>query len=599
VRYGYDAAGQLTTVTDWANRVTSYTYDEDGLITRIEFPNSAVRLMEYDEAGQVTRRRDLSPGGTVIVDDRYSYDPGGQMRVESSGMRRPPYRPQPVMMTYGATDERLATYNAQPVTYDNDGNLTSGPLGEGFGAFQYDVTGNLIQAGTESYEYDAEDRLVAFSSGGGTTRLTLNPLPDNPQPIVSSGPGGTTRYVWGVGLIYEETPNGIRIHHYDYRGSTVALSGPSGSVTGTVSYGPFGEIGDRTGSVDSLFLYNGLFGVMTAPNGLNYMRFRWYSPQIKRFLSPDAVFGDTGQPGTLNLYSYAGNNPVTRADASGQFWNVIGGAIAGIVVGVIAQAASDIITGKKPQWEDYAAAAIGGAVGGAIAGACLGVCGPAAFIAAGAVAGAIDGAGSTALASAFRGQEPDPNEVITNGLIGFALGGVAGGAGSKLGSKAGKVARVLDDVPPPPRSILKTGASAVRRKPGRVRFNPSANKTQVIPRADAGNKAFPTRQVSVQKYRFSTREASHLNSIDYGRAKSFSLLAKSQPKAANRLAASVSKRGWPAVRSRTNVRQAGRARVNANRGVGGEQLHQRRWAIDLRRAGKPAPNSPSRSAATF
>ena len=67
------------------------------------------------------------------------------------------------------------------------------------------------------------------------------------------------------------------------------------------------------------FLFGGQLGVMTDPAGLNYMRFRWYSPHARRFLSEDARLGDISMPGSLNRYSYGGNNPVSMVDPSGEF----------------------------------------------------------------------------------------------------------------------------------------------------------------------------------------------------------------------------------------------------------------------------------------
>ena len=370
----------MTEVEDWAGRVTRYEYDPNGSITRIDLPNGTRREMSYDDAGQVVSRRDIDAQGSVIVAYAYTYDAAGQVKVESAGMGLAPYRQQPAMFSYGQ-NTLLASFNGNPVTHDFDGNVTM----DGTNAYSYDVNGNLIQVissgsagGSTSLEYDGEDRLIAM----GQTRLTINPLPGLSQVLVSRSGSAVTRYVWGVGLIYEETPNGIRVHHYDHRGSTVAMSDASGVVVDRISYGPYGEIGDTTGQTGSLFGFHALFGVISSPDGLLHMRYRWYNPELKQFLSPDPVFGDIGEPSTMNMYSFAGNNPVSRVDPSGQIWNVIGGALVGAVVGVVVQAATDIVTGKSPQWEDYAAAAIGGFAGGAIVGACLGTCGPAAIVAA-------------------------------------------------------------------------------------------------------------------------------------------------------------------------------------------------------------------------
>ena len=232
--------------------------------------------MEYDDAGQVTRRLDLAAQGDVIADFRYTYDAAGQMTLEAAGAPRPRFVPQAVTMTYNSQDSRLATFDGQTVQYDNDGFLTNGPLGSQFGSILHGAAGNLVRAGQVTYTYDAEDRLASFTNASGqTSRLTVNPEPELSQVLVKTDSNGVVmRYVWGVGLLYEEVGGEIRVNHYDHRGSTIAFTGLTGQVVGRIAYGPFGQIGERTGETDSIFLFGGLFGVVSDPNGLNYMRFR-------------------------------------------------------------------------------------------------------------------------------------------------------------------------------------------------------------------------------------------------------------------------------------------------------------------------------------
>jgi RHS repeat-associated protein len=54
---------------------------------------------------------------------------------------------------------------------------------------------------------------------------------------------------------------------------------------------------------------------MAEPNGLYYMRARYYDPSVGRFISEDPL-GFAG--GDVNLSAYVLNNPVNRIDPSGQ-----------------------------------------------------------------------------------------------------------------------------------------------------------------------------------------------------------------------------------------------------------------------------------------
>ena len=54
--------------------------------------------------------------------------------------------------------------------------------------------------------------------------------------------------------------------------------------------------------------------------GLYYLNARYYSPEWRRFISPDdTAYLDPETPNGLNLYTYCGNDPVNYADPSGCF----------------------------------------------------------------------------------------------------------------------------------------------------------------------------------------------------------------------------------------------------------------------------------------
>lgn len=59
----------------------------------------------------------------------------------------------------------------------------------------------------------------------------------------------------------------------------------------TFAYDAYGKLISRTGVSDVIFGYNGRDGVVTDDNGLIYMRARYYSPEMKRFINADVVAG--------------------------------------------------------------------------------------------------------------------------------------------------------------------------------------------------------------------------------------------------------------------------------------------------------------------
>jgi len=62
---------------------------------------------------------------------------------------------------------------------------------------------------------------------------------------------------------------------------------------------------------------NGKYGVVTDANGLLYMRARYYSPELRRFVNADVVQGSIDKAITLNRYAYADGNPVSFVDPFG------------------------------------------------------------------------------------------------------------------------------------------------------------------------------------------------------------------------------------------------------------------------------------------
>jgi len=82
------------------------------------------------------------------------------------------------------------------------------------------------------------------------------------------------------------------------------------------AYTPFGIIANQQETINQPFKFVGQHGVMTEPNGLYYMRARYYDPEVGRFISEDPL-GVEG--GDVNLYVYVGNNPLLLIDPWGLF----------------------------------------------------------------------------------------------------------------------------------------------------------------------------------------------------------------------------------------------------------------------------------------
>ena len=117
------------------------------------------------------------------------------------------------------------------------------------------------------------------------------------------------------------TSTNTATYHYASRGSKVALTDGNGNITDRIEYSLYGLITCRAGQTDTPFLFNGRYGVVTDPNGLVYMRARYYNPYLCRFLNADP----SGFAGGLNMYAYANGNPVSYLDPSGM--GAVGGSL--------------------------------------------------------------------------------------------------------------------------------------------------------------------------------------------------------------------------------------------------------------------------------
>ena len=188
-----------------------------------------------------------------------------------------------------------------------------------------------------SFTYDPAGRPVSITEGSATYYYVLNQQGDV------------------VGLMNGEEQL-VVVYLYDAWGRLLSTTGTQSSTLG----------------VNNPLRYRGY--VYDTETGLYYLQSRYYNPTWGRFINADdpGYMGVDGTPSSYNLFSYCGNNPVTREDSEGEFWLAIGiGFIAGLVTQYINDVAENIDDGKtgfaifKPKSEisDYVASGIGGAIG--------------------------------------------------------------------------------------------------------------------------------------------------------------------------------------------------------------------------------------------
>jgi RHS repeat-associated protein len=227
--------------------------------------------------------------------------------------------------TYDAVGNR-ATKNSTTYSYDNADQMTAA----GGVNYTYDANGNQTGRGSDTFSWDYENRLTSATVSGTQTTYTYNG--DGLRQMRASG-GNTTPYIWdvaakvpmmlqdgtstfvyGLGLISTTDGSGNQTYYlHDGLGNTVALCNGSGTVTATYTYDVYGVVRSHTGGTTE-FTFT---GEQNDPNGLEYLRARYYDPATGRFVSHDNWIAFAADPRTLNGYAYANNNPVNLSDPSG------------------------------------------------------------------------------------------------------------------------------------------------------------------------------------------------------------------------------------------------------------------------------------------
>lgn len=124
---------------------------------------------------------------------------------------------------------------------------------------------------------------------------------------------GVVRYTVVEGEIIAEKRSGVRRQYVpDPLGSTVALLDSTQAKTDTFSYWPYGEEAICTGTTLTPFTYVGTAGYYRDSGGQSYIRARYLSNNLGRWLTEDPTGFASGD---WNLLWYVGDSPNTNLDS--------------------------------------------------------------------------------------------------------------------------------------------------------------------------------------------------------------------------------------------------------------------------------------------
>ena len=372
VRYEYDNAGNNVNIYGPKSTTTAFMYDEESKLVKSYSQitgNSTSSYREYDENGKITRIRTENKTGTVIFDTSYTYDATGNRLKEINKLsgKRAEYKYDSInqLIEESYYDTLIATVPVRKITYDYDllGNKkTRTELNVGTTTYDYnaaneitnvngtptytfDRNGNMITSGNFTFVYNAENQLVRIlQSGVEKARYEYDWRGLRTKKVT---PTKTELYYYnGDSLAYITDQNNNLKYYFvrdlndrllqmidytaatpkayiyviDVHGNIVALVNDTGNRILNYEYNAWGQLTNTpetnvtTGNGELLrdanpFRY---CGYQYDPEmGLYYLKARYYTPGLGRFLTRDIELSN-------NMYVYAGNNPVNLVDASGK-----------------------------------------------------------------------------------------------------------------------------------------------------------------------------------------------------------------------------------------------------------------------------------------
>jgi RHS repeat-associated protein len=124
----------------------------------------------------------------------------------------------------------------------------------------------------------------------------------------------TKYYYFGSTRVAMRKGSELYYLHGDHLGSTSLTTDASGNIVAQSRYLPYGQERWTWGAAQTDFTFT---GQRNDSFGLSDFNARYYDPYLNRFISPDSIVPEPGNPQTLNRYSYANANPVKFTDSSG------------------------------------------------------------------------------------------------------------------------------------------------------------------------------------------------------------------------------------------------------------------------------------------
>jgi RHS repeat-associated protein len=333
--YSYDDLDRLTAV---AGAGFTYTYSYQGgtaLLEKLERSDGSRTDYGYDTImKRLQRLTNRNRGGEVLSEYRLAFDALGQP-IEETVVNGPALdfsRMQTDLYTYNQLNQPVSLNGSAAVfAHDADGNMTRGLTGDGrpfeaaydaenrLTSIQYTDGAGILQR--QEYLYGS-DGLIGVSK-----RYAAGVLTDELRFIRHAGKILQERnganlpertYLWGlaqtggVGALLALVQNGGTYQYFsNTRGDITAVLDSSGAVVAAYADDIFGVPMAMTGAFQQPMRFS--TKRRDEKTGLYDFGYRLYCPRFGRWLSRDPL----AETASINLYGFAGGNPVARFDPFG------------------------------------------------------------------------------------------------------------------------------------------------------------------------------------------------------------------------------------------------------------------------------------------
>jgi RHS repeat-associated protein len=199
-------------------------------------------------------------------------------------------------------------------------------------SLSYDANGNLTNDGTNTYLWDAENRLlqINYPGSGNNSQFTFDPYGRAATIVetVSGTVSSTKQFVWcgeqrcearnGTGAVTAQyfgrgqTIGGTSYFYTkDHLGSVREMTDSSGNIQAQYSYDTYGRATKIQGSLAADFQYAGYY--FHNSSGFSLTIYRAYNAGQGRWINRDPI----SESGGINLYGYVSNNPIGNTDPAG------------------------------------------------------------------------------------------------------------------------------------------------------------------------------------------------------------------------------------------------------------------------------------------